>query len=906
MEQRRLSAIMFTDIAGYTGIMAADEKLALWVINRHREILKPIIEKHNGNWLKEMGDGTLSSFPSTIQSVNCAIEIQESLRQVAEFKIRIGIHLGDIVFTENDIYGDGVNVASRIEATAIAGGIAISGQVYDTRAGYKEIQTKYLGEVNLKNVTRPVRIYSISNSELPTADIFPATNNENVTGKLPIAELAAVIASPQSTTALKHPDATNERNSLFQELKRRNVFRVGSVYILVAWILVQVTTAVLPVFNAPLWVNQVTVLLLIIGLPVVLVIAWAFELTPEGLKITEPGSAVPTQESDYVLSGLLVLLIGFLMYQQFDSNSPTSTNQVADSATEIGQAPESNLIVDRSNNPNPETIAEEPPGEAPTVDSTSLTVADDVVAEAAPASVDVSVPELIEIVETPAVQVQQEPAANNTPVVELTTLPDQSIQSVTPAEELPSTPVIEVLTSIAILPLPNLSSDPDNAYFAAGMHEEILNQLAKVSNIRVLSRRSVLKYENTTENISAIARELNVATIMEGSVRFAGNRVRITCQLIRVSDDSHIWSETYDRELEDIFEIQSDVALKVARAMQASLMPEEIDDIERVPTQNAEAYGLYLQSHYRAELAGLSLGTETDGWIQAGIEDMRRAIELDPMFAEAYSDLAYLQTYNSFGMIAQGRDLETEALAAANARKAIELDPKLSRPYGVLAVLAAIDRRWPEFESHVQQALAHPNLDSRTYSDLTLAYTTAQLYEPATRMLELAIRYDPESVEIRRLAMMVNVLTRDYDSTLRAAEDFRALNGNDNAYHVYRATALHFLEREMESFAELDAIGDDLNTEDVGFYPFYGYLFCRRGEVAKVEALALQQQLFNQASLMMGCRLGSGNLDSVFDFLEFMMQTGIVIPDLGEALDELRAAPRYAAIKAYLNLPEPN
>ncbi|MSR11672.1 MAG: carboxymuconolactone decarboxylase family protein [Gammaproteobacteria bacterium] len=222
-----------------------------------------------------------------------------------------------------------------------------------------------------------------------------------------------------------------------------------------------------------------------------------------------------------------------------------------------------------------------------------------------------------------------------------------------------------------------------------------------------------------------------------------------------------------------------------------------------------------------------------------------------------------------------------------------------------LAVLAAIDRRWPEFETHVQQALAHPNLDSRIYFDLTLAYNTAQLYEPATRMLELAIRYDPESVEIRRLAMMVSILSRDYDFTLKAAEDFRALNGNDNAYHVYRATALHFLDREMESIADLDAVGDDLNTEDVGFYPFYGYLFCRRGEVAKAEALALQQQLFNQASLMMGCRLGSGNLDSVFDFLEFMMQTGIVIPDLGEALDELRAAPRYAAIKAYLNLPEP-
>ena len=172
METRSLAAIMFTDIVGYTSMMAEDEQFALQVIEQHREILKPRVEKHNGRWLKEMGDGTLSSFPSSIDAVNCATEIQEVLKQVTQFKIRIGIHLGDVVFTEDDVYGDGVNIAARIEPVSAPGGIAISGQVYDTLSSNKAIEVKYLGKKALKHVTRPVRIYSVSSSNLPTAALF--------------------------------------------------------------------------------------------------------------------------------------------------------------------------------------------------------------------------------------------------------------------------------------------------------------------------------------------------------------------------------------------------------------------------------------------------------------------------------------------------------------------------------------------------------------------------------------------------------------------------------------------------------------------------------------------------------------------------------------------------------------
>ncbi|PCI79575.1 MAG: hypothetical protein COB20_04655, partial [SAR86 cluster bacterium] len=252
MDDRRLAAIMFTDIVGYTSMMAADEQQALRVIVQHREILKPVVEKYNGSWLKEMGDGTLSSFPSSIQAINCAIELQAKLKLVPEFTIRIGIHLGDVIFAHDDVYGDGVNVASRIEPTAAPGGISISGQVYDTITSNREITAEYLGDKNLKHVARPVRIYAISNSDLPIPAPF--------TDEPPEESTAA--ADPSPLESISAPDVAFKSNSLFQELRRRKVFRAGMAYVIVAWLLIQVSTAILPVYDVPVWINQGFLLLL--------------------------------------------------------------------------------------------------------------------------------------------------------------------------------------------------------------------------------------------------------------------------------------------------------------------------------------------------------------------------------------------------------------------------------------------------------------------------------------------------------------------------------------------------------------------------------------------------------------------------------------------------------------------
>ncbi|SVD56548.1 uncharacterized protein METZ01_LOCUS409402, partial [marine metagenome] len=166
-EQRRLAAIMFTDIVGYTSTMSEDEQKALEILQRNRDVLKPAIAGHKGEWLKEMGDGTLSSFTSAVEAVNCALEIQRSLKDETNFKVRIGIHIGDVVISESDIFGSGVNVASRIEPLAEPGGICISERVFDDISNRPDIETAYMGEKSLKNVGRPIRVYALWGEGLP-------------------------------------------------------------------------------------------------------------------------------------------------------------------------------------------------------------------------------------------------------------------------------------------------------------------------------------------------------------------------------------------------------------------------------------------------------------------------------------------------------------------------------------------------------------------------------------------------------------------------------------------------------------------------------------------------------------------------------------------------------------------
>lgn len=243
--------------------------------------------------------------------------------------------------------------------------------------------------------------------------------------------------------------------------------------------------------------------------------------------------------------------------------------------------------------------------------------------------------------------------------------------------------------SVAVLPLENLSPDPDNAYFAAGLHEEILNQLAKLSGLNVISRTSVLQYAKDRPPIAAIAKALNVQSVMEGSIRYAGNRIRATVQLIDSITGAHLWSETYEREFKDVFAIESDIAINVAKALKAEFSHDEQRAVERAPTNAPKAYGLYLKQR--------SLGFADVG---LALSLCDQALEIDPDFALAHLSKALLYAtalVNNIGFATideKERLTEFENLARYHADRALELDPALENAHLPHALIDIYTWHW--------------------------------------------------------------------------------------------------------------------------------------------------------------------------------------------------------------------
>jgi adenylate cyclase len=496
---RQLAAIMFTDIVGYTTLMGSDGKKALTVLSHNRSLQKPIIEKYNGRWIKENGDGVIASFPAVSDAVHAAIHIQEQCNATHDYLLRVGIHLGEVVFENDDVFGDGVHIAARIQAAADPGSIFISGKVYDDIKNLKEIQTVSMGSYVLKNVKDPMDLFAISN----------------------------------------------------------------------------------------------------------------------------PGVIVPVR-----------------------------------------------------------------------------------------------------------------------------------LKTAIPATK-------SLKKCLLVLPFVNLSNDPENDYFSDGLTDELITNLSRLKDVRVISRTTSMLYKNSQKDIKQIGLETGASYVMEGSVRAQGPNIRITAQFIDAALDTHLWAETFRGKLDDIFDIQESVSGKIVQALRMRLTGDEMNTLRKRYTENTEAYRLYLKGRYfwskRNQEALLS-----------AIRYFERAIELDKDYALAWAGIA--DCYSLMGEYSNvpRKEIKPKMLHAVN--KALEIDNRLAEAHISLATALMLNEwNWKQAEKEYKLGIElNPNYATGHHWYAEYLFYTGQTAE-GFREISLATELDPVSHAILKDKAVFYYYNRQYDKSLELA-----------------------------------------------------------------------------------------------------------------------------------------
>jgi TolB-like protein len=564
--------------------------------------------------------------------------------------------------------------------------------------------------------------------------------------------------------------------SIWEELKRRNVVRVAVAYAIVGWLLIEVSTTVLPVFKTPEWIVPVFTFFILLGLPVALVLSWAYELTSDGIERT---SSVAESESiakgtgkklEYITIVALALALAFVLFD------------------------------DKLGGPDQEAA----------VDETATVLESDV----------------------------QSPAAA---VVE------------TQQEILPN--------SVAVLPFENLSPDPDNAYFAAGIHEEVLNQLVKLSELNVIARTTMVRYANANKSITQVAEELHVETVMEGSVRYADNRVLVTAQLIDPKTNLHLWSDSYNREFADIFAIQADIAMNIANALEAEFSDEEQARLEKIPTNSTEAWELYLKAT-----------TERASRVDR-LQQLDTAIDLDPEFALAYAQRAL----NLMGqlVIARGTAAEREALpirAREDIERALDLDPELPIGYLALSRLQRSTWRFAESASTLKRALDLAPNDSSLMMEYAQRIVSTEPAE-ALRLGERALLLNPQEADLRSRLGLLYVRAAEYAAAVRSIRNAISLDPSNAAYYNFLAVA-ELLGGDHD--AALDAIrkSEALSaTKPAGALALYAraYTLLKRPEDTRRIVAEIRQRDMEGgvgAAIWANVHIALGDYDLALEFFE--------------------------------------
>ena len=564
---------MFTDIVGYTALMGEDEQKAFTILGKSREIQQPIIKQFNGAWIKEIGDGVLASFQTVTDAVLCARKIQETCMDVPGLKLRIGIHQGEVVFEDNDVFGDGVNIASRLQAIAAPGSIYISESVQNNISNKKEILTRFVKEQQLKNVKDSIRIY----------EVLPG-------------------------------------NTLIEE---------------------------------------------------------------------------------------------------------------------------SNSIMHPANGGS--------------------------------------------------------------------------------------------IKSIAVLPFVNISNDPEQEYFCDGVAEEIINALAQLKNLRVIARTSVFSFKGKNLDVREIGKMLDVNTLLEGSVRKSGNRLRINTQLVSVADGAHLWSNRYDRVLEDVFAIQEDIAENVATALRGVLTNKEKEAIRR-PETNIEAYEYYLKGRQLFHQLALK---ESRIWFE-------KAIEIDPNYALAYAGLA---DANSWLYEWEGSDKNDLDGAEKNSQKALSLAPGLSESHSSLGFVLSLGKRYEEAEQEFKEAIRlNPNNFDAYHYSARCSFARGHIQESAD-MFRKASEVRREDFQSKLLlGQCLRVLKKDnvneiFAEGIELARRQLKLDPTDKRVLSLAAGSLYDIGEKQEAFEWINK-ALDLYPEDTGVLINAACLFAR--DLNKEKALDFLEKVLGK------------------------------------------------------------
>ena len=631
-EQRRLAAVMFTDIVGYSSLTQKNERLALELLEQHRKIARPIVARHNGREIKTMGDAFLIEFESALEATQCAIDLQKTLHTHDEqstverrVHLRIGIHLGDVLQRQSDVLGDAVNIASRIESLAEADGICISEQVFDQVRNKLDCPIENLGSRQLKNIDYPIDVHKI------------------------------------------------------------------------------------------LWEKDSTV----------------------------------------------------------------------------------SVSLDRKR--------------------------------------------------------------------------------------------------IAVLPFLNISPDPNDAYFADGLTEELIARLSTISGLKVIARTSIMRFRGTTKSVGEIGKELRSGTVLEGSVRKAANRLRVTAQLIDATTEEHLWVQNYDRQLEDVFAIQTEVAQNVSDNLQTQLLSEERQHIEKKPTGDMGAYTFYLKGRYY-------WNERSRDALEKAIKYFEEAIKRDPGFALAYAGLA--DSY--IVLVDHGHLPRSEGFPKAEeaARKALELDEKLAEAHTSLGNILSCQWDWLGAEEEFAKALrSNPNY-ATAHHWYSIHLGTLGRLDEGIRELKIAEELDPLSPMIHAYAGLVYFAARKYDIALAELDKALELDPDFVPAHANRVDV--YLAKSMfeEALAELEWALPFFQPLSIAMKAEVGsvHAILGRTEEAKrilrecEEASAHERaEDVNQMALAL-IHLKLGNKDRALEWLEKAFEARTITPFLVKLLpyfDEISSDPRF-------------